>query len=341
MKFLSKNFLILFLGIITNHGMTCEKKEVISEISKFHGPEWSSFISNSNCTNSQIKSHLKAIITSPSTELSQYDQGLRQFLFRNAIKSYGHFGPTNEDLNYISKIYNDESGHLKKLFGENVNLFRPTILESLANTGNIEALDFYQKILENDKNVLYLQKAAADFAFWILEGSPFDENQQLGGSRQFAEMYFPNLKHNAETRLQGNDQALDALREKKASLALLLQDMINRKDHFKEIMPSLEKLLASIENKNTRSPQSINNNFNQGNNDSNQDSDGGGQSVLNSTKKLSSNINNTKRSPANDSETLNEESENNNSIYFYLKIFIFITIAFLVFYFSKKSKWQK
>lgn len=323
-----------------SNALTCSKDLIIAEVTKFHGPEWKSLLMKTACNESNIRSHLKSIIQSPDAELSAYDQGAKQFIYRNALKSFGHFGTSNEDLNFISKIYNDNSGRLQKLFGENANLFRSTILEAMANTGNIEALDFFQKILENDNNVLYLQQSAADFAFWILEGSPFDENQQLGGSRIYAEIYYPNLRTSAEERFKGNEQALDALREKKLNLALHLKDMINRKEYFKEIMPSLEKLLSSLENKKQRTPQSVQPSV--VSNDDHNNPENGNKHNLSSfqtdhhdTKNNSS----TKRVPASENDFENQDSQ--ISFNFYLKLIIFIIFVVFVFYFTRKSRWQK
>jgi hypothetical protein len=234
-------FLILITGSYKLEASTCSLNLIKKEVTKFHGPEWSKI--SKDCSNNQIKSHLKEIILKPENSLVEYDQEQQKFIFRNAVKSYGHFGTQNSDLNFLSHIYNDKNNILTHLFGTDANFFRITILESMANTGNPEALNFYEKILENDNNVLFLQQSAIDFASWIFEGTPLlHQNNNSLGSKIYAEVFAPNLKDSAEKRFKNNQEILDKIWDKKIKFKHLLSDMLLRSDRFLKIKPSLEKL---------------------------------------------------------------------------------------------------
>jgi hypothetical protein len=315
-------------------GQACDKSLIISEIAKWHGPEWSLLLKSSSCSNASIKNHLRLILANPQESLSAFDAGNQQFLYRNAVKSFGHFSSDNNDLSFISKIYNDQNHTLQNLFGENANLFRITVLESMANTGNLEALDFFQKIMENDNNVLFLQQRAADFALWVLDGSPYKEGDLLGGSRDFAEHYYPNLNGSAEERFKGDATKLEKLSEKKDALKLLLADMLQREDKFKEILPSLKTLLHSLENRNSRKPQSLVESSLY-KHDDHEDHDHDSLNNQNSGDKSHferGNKNGASRETAGNSE------EENSSLSLIIKILLFALLISFLLYYSIKSK---
>lgn len=221
-------------------GESCSLAMIINEVAKFHGPEWSKIATH--CHNNEIKGHLKKIILLPEENLSEYDQENQKFIYRNSVKSYGHFGNQVQDLSLLANVYNDKNQTVERLFGGNANFFRITVLEAMANTGNIESLNFFQKIMENDNNVLFLQQHALNFAGWILEGSPFKADDYEQGSKMYGEYFFPNLQSHAETRLKNNPQLLEKLSEKKIHLKNLVQDMLLRSDRFAPISSTLKKL---------------------------------------------------------------------------------------------------
>ena len=206
------SFLLLYsFSVISSE--ICSLKLIKNEVAKFHGPEWSKIFTY--CPKNDIKGHLKKIIISPDETLSEYDQENQKFIYRNSIKSYGHFGNQLQDLTLLASVYNDKNKNVERLFGGNANFFRITVLEAMANTGNIESLNFFQKIMENDNNVLFLQQHASDFAGWIFTGSPMSAEDFTQGSKIYGEYFFPNLQSQAEIRFKNNHHLLEKLSEKK------------------------------------------------------------------------------------------------------------------------------
>lgn len=251
---------VLFLSLnffsVSTYASNCQLATIKTEVSKFHGPEWSKI--SSQCSQIEIKTHLKKLINNPKESLAEYDTEQQKFIFRNAVKSYGHFGSQTSDLNFLSSIYNDHNHVVNGLFGTDANFFRITILESMANTGNIDALNFFEKILANDHNVLFLQQSALDFSTWILNGSPLlSDEMNTQGSKIYADVFAPNLINSAEKRFKDRPDILAKLAEKKLALKNLLSDMLLNSEYFKPIMPSLLKLQKTLMgNEKERSPSS-------------------------------------------------------------------------------------
>lgn len=249
---------VLILISLNALGSDCTFNLIKNEVTKFHGPEWSKI--SATCSKSIIKSYLKEIITNPENALIEYDLEQQKFIFRNSIKSYGHFGTKNSDLNLLSTIYDDHNRQLHRMFGKDKNLFRITVLEAMANTGNLEALTLYQKIFENDQNELFLQQYALDFSAWIFEGSPLVQQENtLEGSKIYSEIFFPNLETNAETRYQNHPHLLDKIMEKKLIIKNILLDLANRPERFKAIYSSIRSLqkIVDIDEQN-QSPNTLN-----------------------------------------------------------------------------------
>lgn len=241
-----KYFLIFLLYAFVRSTWCCELSIIKKQVAKFHGPQWSEV--SDICKKNQIKSQLKKIIAEPQNYLSEYDNENQKFIYRNAVKSYGHFGTSNSDLIFLSTIYNDKNNNLKNMFGDDANLFRITILESMANTGNLDSINFFQKIMENDNNVLFLQQYAIDFAGWIINGSPLIQNDSMQGSKVYAEVFFPNLYDTAENRFKNNQNLLEKLLDKKNILKNILSDMLARPEKFQEIKSSILNLNQILNN---------------------------------------------------------------------------------------------
>jgi len=247
---------LCFLPIHDVMAIDCNSKIVINELAKFHGPEWSEV--SKICAKTDIKKYLRIIIEKPNASLSNYDPSQISFLYRNAVKSYGHFTTLEtgsiavSDRNFLSDLYKDQFGTIQSLFGHQSDFFKINILEAFANTGSLDALDFYTSILEQE-DVLFLQQYAAEYATWVLDGAPFQAPNPSG----FGEIFYPNINSTSSERFPSDSVAGSLLGERKEKMKAVLQDMLSQSEKYKSILEPLRLLAASLDGKNTRETQSI------------------------------------------------------------------------------------
>ncbi len=320
---------LCFLSVTATAQQRCSFSLIKNEVAKFHGPEWSQL--SNNCTNSEIRRYLKNIILSPDDALSDFADEQKKFLYRNSIKSYGHFSNQIKDLVILNQIYNDKNENVKKLFGKEFNIFRITILESMANTGNIESLNFFYKIMEDENNVLFLQQYASDFAGWVINGTPLSTDSFLQGTRQYGEYFFPNLSEPAHVRLRDDAYLLEKLSDKKNLLKNLVQDMLLRKDRFAPIEKSLITLNAILENTNA-------NDILPENNETLNDHDASDAESMNGGKTRHSSFDQPKTKIQRRPSSTNEKPENTSSNY---RLISFLIGCLILFYFVIRSRIKK
>jgi hypothetical protein len=321
MKILFAHFYLLLTLTLHANESLCTLKLIKNEVSKFHGPEWNHTLQY--CSKQNIKNHLKQIVENPHETLSEYDMETQKFLYRNSVKSFGHFGKEVEDLKILAALYNNKNNQIDNYFGEQANIFRITILEAMANTGNLESLNFFQKIMENDNNVLFLQQSAADFAAWVIDGPPLNQEDFQEGSKIYGEYFFPNLQLPLDLRIKDTPHLLEKFHEKKITLKNLLQDMLLRNDRFAPIAISLKKLQHVLENEKSENPILEHNNSQSSSSMESELPMSADQSRRYAKKP---NLENNTRKPA----SLSQEDNNSSAIYRYLLLALILALSYLL-----------
>ena len=211
--------LSFFLCMSAFSSFACNMSGVIGEISKYHGPAWETFKKTSGCSSSQIKNHLRPIIEDHERYLGDYDYGLRALLYRNAVKSYGEFVSVDkatgslspEDKEFYENFYENPRSYLgEDLFTRDDDSFRIKILESMKNTGSLDALDFFADLVGDENTPPFLAKEAYEFGEMLINGQK--RIQRKEGDRIYEEDYYANLKNKIEKRFSDKRRVDDTVK---------------------------------------------------------------------------------------------------------------------------------
>lgn len=238
------SLIIINICFSETNTLACNQNIIIGEVAKIHGPDWKAIMPP--CNKEKIKGYLQKIIQHPSQILKVYSQEHQSFIYKNALNSYGHFGTNNDDVNFVSGLYHDPHKDMQKYFGESSKFVKIVVLESLANTGSLEALSIYQKILEHEDSPLFMQKNAADFALWILDGVPKEYLNNKEGSNVYSVGFYPNILSNASTRFANQEDKLLELEDRKIQLKKVTELLLQSEKH-EQIFSSLKALKESLD----------------------------------------------------------------------------------------------
>ena len=296
--------------------LACDLSTIKTEISKYHGTEWGSIIPP--CKKETIKTHLNDIIRDPRNVLKEFTKEHQAFLYRNAVQSYGHFATTDADVHNLSNLFNEQNGNFEKYFKDSSKFAKLIVLESIANTGSPEGLDFFKQILENEDSELFYQNSAAEYALWILDGVPKSVYEREGNGLN----YYPNISTNARQRFADDDAALIKLREVKVQMNTVIETLLADSNKYGKISTNLNRLKESLNREdfgtsfNSGQSDKTNGNFREPKSVDNKDV----KNIKGANRKISSN-------------NSSDESTSQKSTFWLLVIaalFIGITILFLV-----------
>ncbi len=307
-------------SLLSYHLLACNLSTVKTEISKHHGPEWGLIVPP--CSKESIKTHLDEIIHDPTNVLKEFSKEHQSFLYRNAVKSYGHFATTDADLNNLSKLFNDQNGHFERYFGESSKFAKLVVLESIANTGSPEGLELFKQILENEDSDLFYKNSAADYALWILDGVPTNVYDHQHSSANQIQGFYPNILTKANERFANNDDDLMKLQEIKGSLNKTIDTLLLNPDKYGKIFTNLNKLKQSLDRDDLSSSLDS---------DNSDKRNGNYREPKSAANKKINKLNDVNRKIA--SSNSNEESTSQRSIFWWLIIAalsIGLTIVFLV-----------
>jgi hypothetical protein len=188
-------FLLCFFSL---RSFACNTSNVIAEISKYHGSNWSDLVSSKNCSRTKVKDSLKEIITKADIVLNEYDSGLKKFLLRNAITALGNFvqleGESKRSLNtadaaFFEELYlNPNSVIGSDVFAQDSRFIQLKALESYSKTGSVQALEFLTKEAKSNSKE-YLRQSSLKNLKRMLTGV---SGESTPGVFSFQE-YLPNL----------------------------------------------------------------------------------------------------------------------------------------------------
>lgn len=259
-----KILIILLLTASANIFAGCEvpnnNQPIINEISKFHGADWKNVIQTGICSSSQVREHLKNIISNHNNYLATYPVENRGVLYRNAVKEFGSFSDTNsygeisnEDQEFLSDSYLNS----RKLIGEEMfkdpylnqdmvhASFQTNYLESIKNTGSLSALDIYADLLEQGDAISDFQlNNIAQFIENIIEGQ--EENLKRTGDQREGSDYFPNLDQHISKRYKNFDYS--SFKEKlirlKKSLDKYIKNNPTNINHYQKAISYINKSVS-------------------------------------------------------------------------------------------------
>jgi hypothetical protein len=215
--------IFIFLSIYQSFG--CSFDTIQKELAKIHGPNWEYLKKSQNCTNQQLFKELKSVIKNHEKKIGTYDlTTTRGLLYRNAVRSIGHFAQINQEgvvsekqMEFFENFYQAPNQYLNGLYKtkftpyENtVNLFKSQIIDSIKSTGSVSAIDFFHDIIENEEMPFLVQDAGKAIVEILYGREEYHAEGQ--GDRQHEAPYTPYLDQEIAQRFKNLDQ--DMLKDK-------------------------------------------------------------------------------------------------------------------------------
>ncbi|MCB9094813.1 MAG: hypothetical protein H6621_07070 [Halobacteriovoraceae bacterium] len=208
--------------LLSSQAQACPVSGVVGELSNWHDANWSLFMKKTGCTREQIKENLKRIIDDPNSPETLGEYKTKSFIYNKAISFLGNFtdfdpvsgGLDQETKDYLKDLYENLHEKMQGLFpgvsgqeyNSMVNSVKYEIVETIKNTGSLEALELYSDFLKNETDP-FLAKSIVEYADILrdkYEVQQFDKTDD----RRDSEQYYPNLDKDIYDRFTGVDDRL-------------------------------------------------------------------------------------------------------------------------------------